>query len=70
MLLAILNGILTAVGGFITLQNGGTQLAIGMFVAALSMIMAGFWFRDVHCAAADGLDAITEAVRRLRRNRG
>lgn len=71
MVLAIINGLVMAAGGFFVIQNEGSkEMAIGMFVAALSMIMVGFWFRDVHYAAADGLDALTEAVRRLRRGRG
>jgi len=71
MTLFFLNAALTAVGGVIALGNeelGGLRIAIWFFAIAFSAVVCGFWVRDLHHAAADGLDGLAEAVRRVRRN--
>jgi len=68
MLLFLINGGLAAFGGFEALRSElPLQFIIGAFASALSLILMGFWFRDVHYAAADGLDALAEISRRVRR---
>ena len=69
MLMFIINGCFAVYGGVLAVQADQTSFAIGAFVAALSLMLTGFWVRDLHYAGADGLDALTEAVRRIRRGR-
>ena len=68
MILGFINMAIAAMNGVAALGSEGPgreAVVLASFGTAFGLLMFAFWIRDVHRAAADGLDALAEMLARF-----